>query len=80
MGLPWQEPDEATESLGRVDLHTAIDAQGRLTDTRSDLDSAFGDWESIRDKVTELAARAPERIDTDVLAALRSAEKTRRVL
>ncbi|GFG57800.1 FO synthase [Mycolicibacterium murale] len=75
VGLPWQEPDEATESLGRVDLHTAIDAQGRLTDTRSDLDSAFGDWESIRDKVTELAARAPERIDTDVLAALRSAEK-----
>ncbi len=71
VGLPWQEPDEATESLGRVDLHTAIDAQGRLTDTRSDLDSAFGDWESIRDKVTELAARAPERIDTDVLAALR---------
>ena len=36
--------------------------------------SAFGDWESIREKVHELAARAPERIDTDVLAALRSAE------
>ena len=34
--------------------------------TRSDLDSAFGDWESIREKVGELAARAPERIDTDV--------------
>lgn len=75
VGLPWQEPDEADESLGRVDLHSAIDVQGRLTETRSDLDSAFGDWESIRDKVSELAARAPERIDTDVLAALRSAEK-----
>jgi FO synthase len=75
VGRPWQEPDEAQESLGRVDLHTAIDAEGRLTDTRSDLDSAFGDWESIRDKVAELAARAPERVDTDVLAALRSAEK-----
>ncbi|TQC44088.1 7,8-didemethyl-8-hydroxy-5-deazariboflavin synthase [Rhodococcus sp. WS4] len=75
VGAPWQEPDEATESLGRIDLHTAIDTGGRLTDTRSDLDSAFGDWDSIRDKVHELAARAPERVDTDVLAALRSAER-----
>ncbi|MFA5710848.1 7,8-didemethyl-8-hydroxy-5-deazariboflavin synthase CofG, partial [Mycolicibacterium sp.] len=75
VGLPWQEPDEATESLGRTDLHTAIDTDGRLTETRSDLDSAFGDWESIRARVHELAARAPERIDTDVLAALRSAER-----
>ncbi len=39
------------------------------------LDSAFGDWESIREKIGELAARAPERIDTDVVAALRSAER-----
>ena len=69
-GAPWQEPDEAAESLGRVDLHSAIDAEGRLSETRSDLDSAFGDWESIRAKVGELAARAPERIDTDVAAAL----------
>ena len=74
-GLPWQEPDETVESLGRTDLHTAIDSTGRLTETRSDLDSAFGDWESIRDKVGELAARAPERVDTDVLAALWSAER-----
>ncbi|MUM36052.1 hypothetical protein FZI93_32690, partial [Mycobacterium sp. CBMA361] len=75
VGMPWQEPDEASESLGRTDLHTAIDTEGRLTETRSDLGSAFGDWESIREKVSELAARAPERIDTDVLAALRSAER-----
>ncbi|MFI6956570.1 bifunctional FO biosynthesis protein CofGH [Nocardia sp. NPDC050408] len=75
VGRPWQEPDEATESLGRTDLNTAIDSEGRLTETRSDLGSAFGDWESIRAKVNELAARAPERIDTDVLAALRSAER-----
>ena len=74
-GLPWQEPDEASESLGRIDLHAAIDTEGRNTETRSDLGSAFGDWESIREKVLELAARAPERIDTDVLAALRSAER-----
>ena len=75
VGQPWQEPDEAAESLGRTDLHTAIDTEGRRTETRSDLDSAFGDWESIRAKVDELAARAPERIDTDVLAALRAAER-----
>ena len=75
VGPPWQEPDEAWESTGRVDLNAAIDTEGRLTDTRSDLGSAFGDWESVREKVAELAARAPERLDTDVLAALRSAER-----
>jgi len=75
VGRPWQEPDEASESLGRTDLHAAIDTEGRHTDTRSDLDSAFGDWESIRTRVGELAARAPERIDTDVAAALRAAER-----
>ena len=74
-GMPWQEPDEAAESLGRTDLATAIDFEGRRTDTRSDLDSAFGDWDSIREHVHELASRAPERVDTDVLAALRSAER-----
>ncbi|WP_085221079.1 bifunctional FO biosynthesis protein CofGH [Mycobacterium florentinum] len=76
-GMPWQEPDEA-QSTGRVDLNSAIDTEGRNSEARSDLDSAFGDWESIRAHVHELAARdvgAPERIDTDVLAALRSAER-----
>ena len=75
VGRPWQEPDEAAESLGRTDLATAIDIEGRRADVRSDLGSAFGDWESIRDRVGELSARAPERIDTDVAAALRSAER-----
>src|ERR1700756_2243123 len=75
VGRPWQEPDEAAESLGRTDLHAAIDSAGRLTETRSDLGAAFGDWESIREKVQELAARAPERVDSDVLAALRAAER-----
>jgi FO synthase len=74
-GLPWQEPDEATESLGRIDLHSSIDTEGRRTETRSDLPNAFGDWESIRDRVGELAARAPERVDSDVAAALRAAER-----
>ncbi len=75
VGRPWQEPDEAAESLGRTDLHTAIDAEGRRTASRSDLGSAFGDWDSIRDRVGELAARAPERLDGDVAAALRAAER-----
>lgn len=75
VGRPWQEPDEAAESLGRTDLATAIDAEGRLTAARSDLGSAFGDWDSIRDRVGELAARAPERLDSDVAAALRAAER-----
>lgn len=74
VGQPWQEPDEVQAS-GRVDLNAAIDTDGRNTDARSDLDSAFGDWEAIRARVDELAARAPERLDTDVLAALRSAER-----
>ena len=75
VGRPWQEPDEAAESLGRTDLGASIDTEGRRTAARSDLGSAFGDWESIRDRVGELAARVPERIDTDVAAALRSAER-----
>jgi len=75
VGRPWQEPDAAYESSGRVDLNSAIDTQGRLSATRSDLGSAFGDWESVREKVGELAARVPERVDADVAAALRSAER-----
>nr|WP_040622485.1 MULTISPECIES: bifunctional FO biosynthesis protein CofGH [Mycobacterium] len=77
VGLPWQEPDDVA-SAGRVDLNAAIDTEGRATEARSDLDSAFGDWESIRARVHELAAqgaKAPERLDTDVLAALRAAER-----
>lgn len=75
VGLPWQEPDEAAESLGRTDLHAAIDGEGRRTANRSDLDSAFGDWESIRARVGTLNASAPERLDTDVVEALRAAER-----
>ena len=74
-GLPWQEPDEAPESLGRIDLHSSIDTEGRRTEVRSDLPNAFGDWDSIRDRVGELASRVPERVDSDVAAALRAAER-----
>lgn len=74
-GLPWQEPDEEWVSSGRVDLNTEIDTDGRNTETRSDLGSAFGDWETVREQVLELGRAAPTRVDTDVLAALRSAEQ-----
>lgn len=75
VGRPWQEPDEAAESLGRSDLGSAIDTEGRRTEVRSDLGSAFGDWDAIRDQAGRLSARAPERLDGDALAALRAAER-----
>ncbi|WP_420752815.1 bifunctional FO biosynthesis protein CofGH [Rhodococcus sp. O3] len=74
-GLPWQEPDIDWESSGRVDLNSEIDVTGRNTEHRSDLGSAFGDWETVREQVLALGASAPVRVDTDVLAALRSAER-----
>ena len=73
-GIPWQEPDEA-ESRGRADLHTAIDTEGRRSESRSDIGSAFGDWDAVREKASALTARAPQRIDGDVAAALRAAER-----
>ncbi|WP_174565428.1 bifunctional FO biosynthesis protein CofGH [Rhodococcoides yunnanense] len=73
VGLPWQEPDEEWVSSGRVDLNTEIDTEGRNTETRSDLANAFGDWESIREQVRDLAGL--ERVDRDLVAALKAAEK-----
>ncbi|GAB10614.1 FO synthase subunit 1 [Gordonia araii NBRC 100433] len=85
-GLPWQEPDEEWASSGRVDLNTEIDGEGRRTETRSDLGSAFGDWETVRGQVQALAdaesgapgrlssTRAAGRLSSDVAAALRHAE------
>jgi FO synthase len=75
VGLPWQEPDQDWESAGRVDLNSAIDTVGRNTETRSDLGSAFGDWDTVREQAVALAEGAPERLESEVLAALRAAEK-----
>src|SRR5699024_990869 len=72
-GRPWQEPDPQWDSVGRTDLETAIDTEGRRTETRSDLSSAFGDWETVREQAAHLAS-APERLDADLRAALRRAE------
>ncbi|MEU4606538.1 bifunctional FO biosynthesis protein CofGH [Kribbella sp. NPDC023972] len=82
VGLPWQEPDGGWNSAGRTDLHTAIDTEGRRTETRSDFDAAYGDWDVLREDVAarqEAAARdrsgAPTRIEAETKAALAAAER-----
>ncbi|MCB5179701.1 bifunctional FO biosynthesis protein CofGH [Streptomyces antimicrobicus] len=79
-GLPWQEPDEgfaAFGSSGRTDLHRTIDSEGRSSDRREDFDEVYGDWEALREAAAPGMApdprSAPERLDTDVRAALRQA-------
>jgi FO synthase len=71
IGRPWQEPDAEWVSSGRTDLHRSVDTEGRTDDRRSDFDEVYGDW-------SEVAARigvAPERLDGDVVSALRQAER-----
>lgn len=75
VGRPWQEPDLPWESSGRVDLHTDIDVSGRRTVARSDFDDAYGDWETLRELVAEGRGSQVARLETEVRAALRSAER-----
>ncbi|MEU6604928.1 bifunctional FO biosynthesis protein CofGH [Streptomyces shenzhenensis] len=70
-GLPWQEPDEAFVATGRTDLHRTIDTEGRTADRRDDFDEVYGDWAALREAA--VPGMAPERIDTDVRAALATA-------
>ncbi len=81
VGLVWQEPDGGLASAGRVDLDTAIDTEGRLTETRSDFDTAYGDWGSLevseqaRTRGSAAPAMAPrERLRPEYAAALAEAE------
>ncbi|MRK02911.1 7,8-didemethyl-8-hydroxy-5-deazariboflavin synthase [Aeromicrobium sp. S22] len=72
-GLPWQEPDGGFDvTTGRADLHTAVDTEGRTSDRRSDFEDVYGDWGVLRERVA--ADRQPERLSSDVHAALRAAE------
>ncbi len=71
-GREWQEPDGGFESIGRTDLHAAIDTVGRSEDKRSDFDTVYGDWEELRAQVP--TARTPEHLDADVRTALERAE------
>lgn len=70
-GLPWQEPDEAFTATGRTDLHRTIDTEGRTGDRREDFDEVYGDWDALREAAAP--GMVPERIDTDVREALRTA-------
>ncbi|MFD8304402.1 bifunctional FO biosynthesis protein CofGH [Streptomyces sp. NPDC059690] len=70
-GRPWQEPEEAFTASGRTDLHTTIDTEGRTSDRREDFDEVYGDWAELREAAAP--GMAPERIDTDVRAALATA-------
>jgi FO synthase len=71
VGRRWQEPDGGLAHSGRTDLHATVDTTGRTNDRRDDFETVYGDWEAVREDVR--SARAPERLDGDVAAALRLA-------
>ena len=68
-----RSPRTRGTSAGRVDLHTAIDTDGRTADRRSDFDSVYGDWDAVRAEAARTGA--VQRLDADVAAALRAAER-----
>ncbi|MFE9418181.1 bifunctional FO biosynthesis protein CofGH [Streptomyces griseofuscus] len=70
-GLPWQEPEDTFTPTGRTDLHRTIDTEGRTSDRRDDYDEVYGDWDALREAAAP--GMAPQRIDTDVREALRTA-------
>ncbi|MGE4115348.1 MAG: bifunctional FO biosynthesis protein CofGH [Candidatus Nanopelagicales bacterium] len=78
-GITWQEPDQsyagfaAEHSGGRTDLNESIDTEGRTGDRRGDFDEVYGDWTAVDEHARDIARRsegAPERLDSDVRAAL----------
>ncbi len=75
IGALWQEPDPALESRGRTDLYASIDTVGRTGDRRADFSEVYGDWEALGEQAAALQQAAPVRLDGEVLAALRSAER-----
>ncbi|MGW5878564.1 bifunctional FO biosynthesis protein CofGH [Nocardiopsis terrae] len=74
VGRPWQEPEAVLVSSGRTDLHTGIDAEGRTSDRRGDFDAVYGDWDELTPGVDRRGAE-PRRLDPEISAALRSAER-----
>lgn len=70
-GRPWQEPDGGFVSTGRVDLHTAVDTEGRAADRRDDFDHVYGDWEALKERLP--APVAPAAHLGEVRRALRRA-------
>jgi FO synthase len=79
-GRAWQQIVPEVESSGRTDLHVGIDDEGRRTVARGDFSAAFGDWDVLVDEIGERRGETPgtsglPRLDGDVLAALRAAER-----
>ncbi|GAB3251447.1 bifunctional FO biosynthesis protein CofGH [Nocardioides dilutus] len=84
-GLPWQEPDGGFANVGRTDLYAAVDAEGRTDDRRSDFADVYGDWDALKEQVSDRAGEiVPDvshgdtrsgRANRQGLSALRAAEK-----
>jgi FO synthase len=81
VGRSWQEPDGGWSDAGRTDLFEAIDTEGRIEQTRSDVDTAYGAWESVQvsDDARRRGSAVPEPAATTTLrpefaTALRHAE------
>ena len=73
VGLPWQEPDGGFASVGRTDLHEAVDTEGRTEDRRSDFDGVYGDWGSVKEAAS--ATGTPAVLHAEGGAALAAAER-----
>lgn len=71
-GLAWQEPDGGFASLGRTDLHTAVDTEGRTADRRSDFADVYGDWGSVKDAASTTGG--PAVLHAEGADALKAAE------
>ncbi|CAB4692820.1 MAG: bifunctional FO biosynthesis protein CofGH [Actinobacteria bacterium] len=75
-GLPWQEPDGGFASVGRTDLHAAVDSEGRTDDRRSDFADVYGDWDAVREAslTTGASTGIGHHLDAEGKAALAAAE------
>jgi FO synthase len=69
-GMPWQESGESLQSLGRTDLGNSIDTTGRETDSRSDFDSIYGNWQSISEKLKSLDTSSSAFIKSSFVSAI----------
>ncbi len=72
VGLPWQEPDGGFASVGRTDLATAVDTDGRTDDRRSDFADVYGDWDEVRSAAS--ATGVPAVLHAEGREAMAAAE------
>jgi len=76
VGRPWQEPDGGLDvTTGRADLHATVDTTGRTDERRSDFEDVYGDWSELRDRVASAPGPSAGRLSSDVVGALRAAER-----